>query len=115
MTVRSGAEIQLRRFSVFRSSLLALKLHVFDNRAKKVVEALKRLERLGRFDELDESRHIRMLGCDLNVDLQILTDIGLEHLAQSFEQRLDSELAKVVGHHLAWNKLVCTVMRLISA
>ena len=66
-----------------------------DDRSEVVVESLERSVSLEELDELERSEEIRVLGSDLDDDLEVLSDVDGEHLLEASEGLLDGESTEV--------------------
>jgi len=66
-----------------------------DDRSEVVVESLEGPVSLEELDELERSEEIRVLGSDLDDDLEVLSDVDGEHLLEAGEGLLDGESTEV--------------------
>jgi hypothetical protein len=46
------------------------------------------------FDEFGGAEEVRVFGCDLDDDLEVLTDVGREHFLETDETLVDAQAAK---------------------
>lgn len=65
-----------------------------------ILLTLETLEGLKHLNELDGAENIRVLGGNLDDDLQVLADVDTEHFLHTSERLLSGELAEVVHEPL---------------
>jgi len=87
------------------SSLNVLEVHFLilaevDNRAKIVIQALEAFVALKQFNEFDRAKNVRVLGGDLDDNLEILTNVNTQHLVEASHGLVCCEPAEVVGKPL---------------
>lgn len=71
-----------------------------DNRTKIVIQTLKTLVALKQFNESDRTENVRVLGRNLDDNLEILTDVNTQHLVEAGHGLVCSKPAEVVGEPL---------------
>jgi hypothetical protein len=65
-----------------------------DDTAEIVVQPLEALELLKEFDETRWAEKVRVFGGDLDDDLKVLTEIGVQHLTKTDQTLFNAETAK---------------------